>query len=144
MNTFCRPAQVQRGFTLIELLVTMIVVTILALLAESSYSQYVVRGSRAAAETELVQLASVQEKIYLNSSAYATDLTAAYTGQAGGGVGRTSGKTNDGKYTITLATDAAGQSYTLTATPISTSTQKNDGAITIDSTGTRMWNGKPW
>ena len=122
----------------------MIVVTILALVAESSYSQYVIRGSRAAAETELVQLASVQEKIYLNSSAYATDLTAAYTGQAGGGMGRTSGKTNDCKYTITLATDAAGQSYTLTATPISTSTQKNDGAITIDSTGTRMWNGKPW
>lgn len=144
MNTIRPPAGAQRGVTLIELMVVIVVIGILGAVGMSSYSRYVIRGSRSAAQTELVQLASVQEKIYLNSNAYSKNLTAAYTGQSNGGLGKTSGMTNDSKYTVALATDAAAQSFTLIATPVSTSTQKNDGAITIDSTGKRLWNSKAW
>jgi type IV pilus assembly protein PilE len=125
----------RNGFTLIEVVVAMLVLAILAAIAYPSYGQYVVRGSRAAAQNELQELASVEEKIYLNSNAYSGSLTTAYDGTATGGLGKTTGQTADGKYTLTLA--AAGQSYTLSATPVSGTPQANDGSFSIASDGTK-------
>lgn len=123
------------GFTLIELLITLAVIGIVAAIAYPSYRDYVIRSSRAAAQTELIELSSVQEKIYLNSNGYTASVTAGYTGTSAGGLGKTSGRTTDGKYTLSL--QVAGQSYTLTATPVSGSAQQNDGAFAIASDGSR-------
>ena len=124
-----------RGFTLVEVLVAVVLVAILAAIAYPSYRDHVVRSSRSAAQTELVELSSVQEKIYLNSNGYSGSVTGAYNGNAAGGLGKTRGTTNDGKYALTL--QLVGQSYTLTATPVSGSTQQADGAFSIASDGAR-------
>lgn len=126
------------GFSLIELMVAVVIVGILAAIAMPSYSNYVIRGSRAAAQTELLELASLQEKIYLNSSAYTASVTTAYDGNATtGGLGRTTGQTSDSKYALALS--GVGQTYTLTATPVAGTGQAGNGCLTIQENGMRQW-----
>jgi type IV pilus assembly protein PilE len=137
-----RPRTAMRGFTLIELMVVVAVVAILAAIAMPSYSEYIKRSSREAAQSELVELAAIQEKIYLNSSAYTASVSSVYTGQAGGGLGAPSGRTRDNKYTLSATVNGA--SFTLTATPVSGSTQQADGNLSIDAQGTRLWGSRSW
>ena len=125
------------GFSLIELLVAVVIVGILAAIAMPSYRNYVIRGARAEAQTELLELASLQEKIYLNSNAYTASVTAAYNGTSAGGLGKTSGQTSNGKYTLSLS--GIGQTFTLTATPVAGGWQAGDGCLTIRENGLRQW-----
>ena len=125
-----------RGFTLIEILVALTILGILMGIAMPSYRAYIVKQGRSAAQSELIELAAMQEKIYLNSNAYSTNLTSNYTGASTGGLGRTTSKTTDGKYDIALVNPLA-QSWSMTATPVSGSSQAADGVITINSNGTR-------
>ena len=152
MQTFSRVnskascSQSQQGFTLIELMIVVAIIGILASIALPNYRQYVIRARREAAQTELVQLASLQEKIYLNSNAYSFSVTGNYTGQSGGGLGVSSGNTSDGRYSISAAATTTGstQDFTLTATPVAGSTQAGNGNNTITSTGARLWGTTPW
>lgn len=132
----------QRGFSLIELAIAVAVVAILAGVAYPSYLNQVVRGSREAAKAELIELASLQEKIYLNSDAYSANVTSAYNGTAAGGLGRASGRTTDGKYTLGVVT--ASQTFTLTATPVTGTSQAADGNLVIRSDGSRTWGSHSW
>lgn len=132
-----------RGFTLIELMIAVAVVGILLSIALPAYQDQVRRSSREAAQAQLVELASLQERIFLNGNAYTANVTAAYNGTAAGGLGVTSGRTRDNKYTLTAA--AAGATFTLTATPVAGSTQASDGTLTINAAGHRTWAGtKTW
>ena len=126
----------QRGFTLIEVLIAVAIVAILAAIALPSYQRYVTRTSREAAESMLMELANAQERIYLNSTppSYSNSVTGAYTGTSAGGLGITSGKTNDGKYTLAISNFTA-HTFTITATPVAGTTQVNDGTLTVDQTG---------
>lgn len=134
-----------RGFTLIELMMVVAIVGILAAIAFPSYKNYVVRASREAAQTELLQLANIQEKIYLNSNEYAVSVTTAYNGRADGGLGKTTGRTADGKYTLSIdPTAGPTQIFTITAAPVAGTSQEGDGSVTISSDGMRTWNGKAW
>ena len=131
------------GFTLVELMVVVAIVGILAAVAIPSYINNVVKSSRSAAQTELLELAAAQERIFLNSGAYTSSVTNAYTGQSAGGLGVTSGKSKDGRYTLSLALTGTAF-YTLTASPVSGTQQAGDGNITLTSAGARSWNGKSW
>ncbi len=66
--------RVQQGFTLIELMVVVVIVAILAAVAYPSYTQYVIRGHRAAAQTEMMDIANRQQQIFLANRGYATTL----------------------------------------------------------------------
>lgn len=132
------------GFTLVELMVVFAIVGILAAIVYPNYSQYVIRASREAAQTELMQLATLQEKIYLNSNAYSANLAGNYNGTSGAGLGIPTARTTDGKYTLSLTPNTPGQNFTLTATPVMGISQAADGAITIDSAGQRLRNGANW
>ena len=74
----------QYGFTLVELMIVVVIIGILTAIAIPGYSSYRVKSARAAAQTELLQLASLQEKIYLNANAYSPNITTAYDGNATG------------------------------------------------------------
>lgn len=139
------------GFTLIELMVVVAIVAILTSIAIPSYRDYIIRGARAAAQTDLLQLASLQEKIYLNSNCYTASVTMAYNGTSAvsnctvipvvntGGLGRTNGLTNDGKYTLAINTGGTQQTYIITATPAPDKGQADDGCLTIQENGLRQW-----
>lgn len=135
----------QRGFSLIELLVTVAVIALLARIALPSYQRYVVKASRVAVQTELLQLASLQEKIYLNTSRYSASVTNHYNGTSANthGLGAT-GTSRDGKYTITVDTPADGQTFILTATPVAGSSQAGDGDITLNQSGRKVWGASSW
>ncbi|RFO98871.1 hypothetical protein DIC66_03095 [Rhodoferax lacus] len=150
------------GFSLVELMITVAIVAILSSVALPSYRQHIVRGSRVAAQAELLQLAALQEKIYLNSSSYAfgtSGVTANYSGTNAGGLGRSSGLTNDGRYDLSLvrlasstscsaagssATVSGAQTFVLMATPVSGSTQQGDGSICVTESGKRLWGTSAW
>jgi type IV pilus assembly protein PilE len=136
--------QRNKGFSLIELMVAVVIVGILTAIAVPSYQSLTIKASRAAAQTELLELASLQEKIYLNSNAYTADMITAYNGtSAGGGLGKTSRLTTDGKYTLAF-TGVPAQTYTITATPVAGTTQAGDGNLSISENGQRLWGTTPW
>ncbi|GAB1232841.1 type IV pilin protein [Ferrigenium sp. UT4] len=128
----------QRGFTLIELMIVVVIIGILAAIAVPSYGSYRIKSSRAAAQTELLQLASVQEKIYLNSNAYSPNLTTAYDGNAAGGLGKTTGKTEDARYDISF-NGTPDQTFEIRAVPVAGSAQAGDGCLLIKDNGIRQW-----
>ncbi len=134
-----------RGFTLIELMVVVTILAIITAIAFPSYTRYVTRASREAAKAELLQLGNLQEKIYLNSSSYATSITTAYNGRSDGGLGVTSGRTGDSKYVLSILPIAGPtQTYTITATPLAGTSQAGDGNITLSSDGVRTWGAASW
>lgn len=132
------------GFSLMELLVTVTIIGILLAIAVPNYNEYIRRSSRSAAQSELLELASIQEKIFLNSSAYTQNVTTAYTGNSTGGLGRTSGRTQDGKYTLSFGLLGTATTYTLTATPVPGSTQVGDGNISVNEAGRRLRGTAAW
>jgi type IV pilus assembly protein PilE len=130
-----------KGFTLIELMIVVAVIGILAAIALPSYRSYVVRAARVEAQTELLELAGLQEKIFLNSNSYASSVTDPYNGTsvAGSGLGRTSGQTKDGRYALSLAIGASAQTFVLTAAPVAGGTQVGDGNLSVSESGRRLW-----
>lgn len=159
----------QSGFTLVELMVVVAIVGILATVAMPSYNSYLIRSARVNAQGELLQLAGLQEKIYLNSNRYAygsAGVSMAYTGNSNddasspGGLGKAGGVTSDGKYTLSLVTlsstancadgdflnvtTAGAQTYVIMAKPTAGGSQVNDGNLCLGQTGLKLWGTKPW
>ena len=66
------------GFSLIEMMIVVVIVGVLAAVALPSYRNYMIRANRIQAQNELLDLASLQEKIFLNSNNYTASVTSAY------------------------------------------------------------------
>lgn len=126
-----------KGFSLIELMIAVVILGIIAAIAIPSYSSYLVKSARAAAQAELLEMASLQEKIFLNSNNYTSNEGSAYNGLNTGGLARAGAKTKDGKYDIDIV--VTGQTYVMTASPALGESQVGDGCILIQENGLRQW-----
>jgi type IV pilus assembly protein PilE len=133
-----------RGFTLIEMMIVVAIVGILAAVALPSYRNHIIRAARVQAQTELLELAGLQEKIFLNSNSYTSSVTTPYNGTTAGGLGRTSGLTKDGRYSLSLDIAEPAQTFVLTAAPVSGSPQQDDGSLSVSESGRRLWGSVSW
>lgn len=127
----------QRGFTLIELMITVAIVAILASIALPSYQEYVKRGHRAAAQSEMMDIANRQQQFFLANRGYAASLGAlSYTVPADVAA----------RYDGATAADnnATPPSFTITFTP--KGAQAGDGDLVLTSAGakTRAGDATKW
>ena len=118
-----------KGFSLIELMIVVVIVGIISAIAIPQYSQYVIRGNRAAAQSFMLDVSNREKQYMLDARSYADSLaTLVMTPPVD--VSR--------NYTITIAAPAGTPpTYTITATPVAGSKQANDGNLTLDDTGAK-------
>jgi len=122
--------QKRNGFTLIEVMITVVIVAILAAIAIPSYSRYVMRAKRSAAQSQMMEIANRQQQFLLANRRYADKDTLTASGYAlPADVAANYG------YTITLPAATEVPGYLLTFTP--TGSQQPDGALTLDNQGVK-------
>lgn len=63
------------GVTLMELMIVVVIIGILAAIAYPNYRQYAARAKRNEAKAELLKIATLQERFYLQNNSYTTDMT---------------------------------------------------------------------
>ena len=64
-----------RGVTLLELLIVLLIISILAAIAYPNYREYITRAKRTEAKAALLQIATNQERFYLQNNTYTTNMT---------------------------------------------------------------------
>jgi type IV pilus assembly protein PilE len=117
------------GFSLVELMIAVAIVGIMTSIALPAYGQYLIKSNRAAAQAHLLELAQGQQQYLLDNRAYAQTLEE---------LGIATPAAVSSRYAIALHIDAGPPaSFTATATPLAGSKQQADGALTIDSAGSR-------
>ena len=119
----------QHGFTLIELMITVAIIGILAAVAYPSYTSYIIKGNRAAAKAQMLNIANRQQQFMLANRAYATKAMLTTSGYA-----LPTEVSTKYSYSITLGTGAV-PGYLITFTAIGN--QASDGDLTINSEGVK-------
>jgi type IV pilus assembly protein PilE len=64
-----------RGITLIELMIVIVVIGIMAAIAYPNYREFAARAKRNEAKAALLQIATNQERFYLQNNTYTCDMT---------------------------------------------------------------------
>ncbi|HYD96815.1 MAG TPA: type IV pilin protein [Noviherbaspirillum sp.] len=118
------------GFSLIELMISVAIVAILVAVALPSYQSYIVRGARAAAQAQMMEIANREQQYFLANRTYATkaELEA-------NGFRLPTDVSSKYSYDIALGT-ATLPSYTITFTP--TGSQASDGTLSLNSEGVKL------
>gem|GEM_PF-6062615 len=134
----------QKGFTIVELLYVIFIMGVMAAVGFNYYQKYVVRQTRTGMEADLSQIAQKLAAYKLANNDYgATNGTAGYA---------TNPLTNPAIYGATVypisgtayynltITASPTTTWTIVATPISTTRQSADGVLAINEQGWTCWN----
>ncbi len=127
-----------RGFTLIELMIVVLILGVLASLAVTTYTRYVVKTNRAAAAAVLLGIANRQEQYFLDAREYAANMTT---------LGAAPPPEVAEHYTIATTANNGGTppTFQVTATPISGSSQATRdtkcATLTLTSAGVKSISG---
>lgn len=123
--------QRQAGFTLIELMLVVALVAILAMIAQPAYQGAIVKSSRAAAKSYLMDAAQMQHQYYNDARRFASSLEQ---------LNKTQPVNVSSNYWVAVAADPneIPPSFTITATPLPGTRQFDDGVLSIDHTGRKL------
>jgi type IV pilus assembly protein PilE len=135
MNTICTNAlrRRQEGFTLIELMIVVVIIGILASIAYPSYLSYVQRGHRAAAQSEMMDIANRQQQFFLANRRYATSLPE---------LNYTLPPDVSARYSATLNTDNGATPPVFNIQFTAIGAQASDGNLALNSAGQKTPEGK--
>lgn len=120
------------GFSLVELMIAVAILAIVAAVAMPIYNQYSQRTYRTEAQADLLNCAQGMERY----AAINFDYDGADADFAAGDICNPE-SVRQNRYNFGVAVGAAGDTFTLSATPINV--MAGDGLLTYDSAGTRGW-----
>lgn len=132
-----------RGFTLTELMISVAIAGLLASVGYPIYTDFMGASYRSAGQSDLIALAAAMERHKAATFSYGGAAT------AGGNTGApsvyhthspASEPSAKKKYDLAIQTVSAnGNSFTLTATPVSGTLQDGDGTLYYFSDGRKAW-----
>ncbi len=121
----------QHGVTLIELMIVVVILGVIAAFAYPSYTAYVIKTNRAAAMSYMTEIAAKQEEFVLDARRYAGSIASL-------GISTPSDVAKFYTVTVTAFNASTPVAYSVVATPLSSSMQAADGALTLNSSGEKL------
>ena len=135
-----------RGFTLLEVMIVCVIVGVLAAIALPAYQNQVHKGNRSAAQQFMLDVATKEQQILMDSRRYVAVTDTSYFGNkpsdTNAGVGIAAPASTTGKYTFVVTADNTVNPPTFLITATAASGEAVDAAsaqITIDQTGLRNY-----
>ncbi len=125
----------ENGFNLIELMLVVAVVGIIAVIALPNYYEYVRRGERADAKSQMLQVQNWMQQQYTLYNAFPTSLSNAPA------LLKQSPATGAKRYDISLTTEPAATTTTYTLQAVPVTVDKNCGTLSITNSGLRAETG---